>query len=305
MSPELIQGADLDARSDVYALGVVTYRMLTGTLPFGGNDLPLLLARHIHDPVQPLVERAPGAGISAALDAVVLRALEKDRERRPATAREFALELRAAIGWVDSGELGAPFESGKFGERLRAALAQADGAAAEEEDDVGAGIQAAFEQAESDGRDVARVAEAASGRVSIDAIEAAFEERRPGARWIVVAVVCVAALFTAFALTRHRHLQTTARPAPSLAHELAATRSGGQVASPPGTASWDLVVGPARVDPAPRPDDASRGPLRHPNKATHGTPKLPGALRALAPENTAPPDDFKVPRWRTPTRSDP
>jgi serine/threonine-protein kinase len=310
MSPELIQGAELDPRSDVYALGVVTYRMLAGTLPFAGNDLPLLLSRHIHDPVEPLVERAPSAGLSAALDAVVLRALEKDRERRPATARDFALELHAALGSADLREIAVPFESGRFAERLHAALAQADEGDAEEEDDVGA----AFEQAESDGGHVANVAEAASGRVSIDAIDAAFEVRRPGARWIAVAIVVAAALFTAFAVTRHRQLRMPARPAPSFGP---ASRSEGPVvpASPPDTAPWDLAVGPARLDAVPRPrverraepsrpDEASRGARKHPKEARVGS-KFPATPPAAAPENVAPPDDFKVPRWHTSTRPDP
>jgi serine/threonine protein kinase len=97
MSPELIEGRALDARSDVYALGVVTYRMLTGTLPFRGRDLPDVLSQHVSEPVEPPSERAPSAGLSKALDAVLLRALEKDPDFRPATARDFADELRAAL----------------------------------------------------------------------------------------------------------------------------------------------------------------------------------------------------------------
>ena len=97
MSPELIQGLPLDQRSDVYALGVVTYRMLTGSLPFVDDDMTRVLARHMCEPVEPLTERAPDAGISRALDRAVLRALAKGLDERPASARAFADELRAAL----------------------------------------------------------------------------------------------------------------------------------------------------------------------------------------------------------------
>jgi eukaryotic-like serine/threonine-protein kinase len=98
MSPELIQGQRIDARSDVYALGVVTYRLLTGTLPFDDLDMPRLLARHITDPVEPPSIRAPEAEIPSPLERALLRALAKAPEARPATARAFADELRAGLG---------------------------------------------------------------------------------------------------------------------------------------------------------------------------------------------------------------
>lgn len=96
MSPELIRGETLDARSDVYALGVVCYRMLTGSLPFEDDDMPRLLARHLGEAVEPPSRRAPDAAISNRLERVVLAALAKPREERPSSAREFARALASA-----------------------------------------------------------------------------------------------------------------------------------------------------------------------------------------------------------------
>ena len=74
MSPELIQGQRLErARSDVYALGVVTYRLLTGTLPFEDADMPILLGSPHTEPMERLTWRAPDAEIPAALEQAVLR----------------------------------------------------------------------------------------------------------------------------------------------------------------------------------------------------------------------------------------
>jgi hypothetical protein len=102
MSPEMIREQRLDGRSDIYALGIMMYRMLTGTMPFSARDLPLLLAKQVTEIPEPLRERAPDADIPGALERAVLRALEKDPALRPARAHEFALELSVAL--VESAE---------------------------------------------------------------------------------------------------------------------------------------------------------------------------------------------------------
>jgi serine/threonine protein kinase len=82
MAPELPNGLEADARVDVYALGVLMYKLLTGSAPFTGEAYMAVLARHMFDPVEPPRVRAPGRDIPAPVEAVVLRALAKDRDDR-------------------------------------------------------------------------------------------------------------------------------------------------------------------------------------------------------------------------------
>jgi serine/threonine-protein kinase len=97
MSPEQAQGRALDARSDLYALGVLLYQMLTGRPPFVDDDAVVVMAHHIRTVPAPPTRVAPDAGIPRALSDLVLRALSKDPSRRPATARELIAELDRAL----------------------------------------------------------------------------------------------------------------------------------------------------------------------------------------------------------------
>lgn len=89
MSPEQARGFDLDARSDLYAAGVVFYEMLTGRRPFEGKSPAEIMSAQIADPVIPPSERAPERGIPPSLDAIVLWALAKTPEERFPSAVEF------------------------------------------------------------------------------------------------------------------------------------------------------------------------------------------------------------------------
>jgi Protein kinase domain len=98
-APEQIDGDDLDARSDVYALGCVLFAALTGTPPFGDRPRMAKAAAHLHDAPPTLRSRRPA--VPLALEPVVARALAKHREDRYQTAGELgaaALEAAQAPG---------------------------------------------------------------------------------------------------------------------------------------------------------------------------------------------------------------
>jgi serine/threonine-protein kinase len=92
MSPEQITTPQLvDARSDIWSLGVVLYRLLTNTLPFGGDSLVEVLSHILNATPPPLAEIKPG--LDAALHAIVARCLEKDPAARYETMTQVAQAL--------------------------------------------------------------------------------------------------------------------------------------------------------------------------------------------------------------------
>jgi len=97
MSPEQAQGAPLDARSDLYSLGVLLFQMLAGRAPFVDDDAVVVMAKHIKNAPPELEEAAPGVEIPLPVEAVVRRALEKLPENRPATAEQMLSEIEQAV----------------------------------------------------------------------------------------------------------------------------------------------------------------------------------------------------------------
>ncbi|MBN1249959.1 MAG: serine/threonine protein kinase [Anaerolineae bacterium] len=95
MAPEQgLQGC-CDARSDIYAMGVILYEMLTQRVPFEAETPLATLMKHVHEPLP--LPRSVNPQIPVALERVVLKALAKDPDHRYATAAEMATALRAAL----------------------------------------------------------------------------------------------------------------------------------------------------------------------------------------------------------------
>ena len=93
MAPEQARGEAVDARCDLFSLGVLLYRLCTGRMPFKGSDaVSLLLSITTHQPAPPI---AIDAGLPPALSNLIMSLLEKDPARRPAGAGEAAPALQA------------------------------------------------------------------------------------------------------------------------------------------------------------------------------------------------------------------
>jgi serine/threonine-protein kinase len=92
MSPEQMQSSkDVDPRTDIWALGVILYELLTADSPFYADTMPELVVKILTTPPQPLRNKRPDA--PASLEAVILRAVEKDRGRRYQSVGELAIAL--------------------------------------------------------------------------------------------------------------------------------------------------------------------------------------------------------------------
>jgi len=92
MSPEQMRSSrDVDARTDIWSLGAILYELLAGEPPFNGESMTQLVAVILQEPVPSLRERRPD--VAPELEAIILRALEKDPARRFTTVGDFAVAL--------------------------------------------------------------------------------------------------------------------------------------------------------------------------------------------------------------------
>ena len=106
MAPEQTRGEKVDARADVWSLGVVLYEMLAGRRPFAGGSDAAVVHAVLHETPQPLAELRPE--VPAEVDRVVSRLLAKDPRQRPADAVAALADLRSAAGLQTTESLSGP-----------------------------------------------------------------------------------------------------------------------------------------------------------------------------------------------------
>ena len=115
MSPEQLLGEKLDPRSDIYSLAIIVYEMLTGKLPFDGDNPQAVMMKRVMG--EPIRLRVIAPSQSESIEQVVMAGLQRNREARTATAETFAAELSRVLhsgtqimGGVVTGKLGGSVE---------------------------------------------------------------------------------------------------------------------------------------------------------------------------------------------------
>jgi eukaryotic-like serine/threonine-protein kinase len=106
MAPEQVMGGDISARTDIYSLGVILYEMIAGKVPFDRKQGMSTLIAHVNEAPQPISVRNPDALVSPEMEAIVMRCLEKEPEKRYASMKDLLNALKRA-----GGDLSETYES--------------------------------------------------------------------------------------------------------------------------------------------------------------------------------------------------
>lgn len=112
MAPEQVRGDHVDARTDIYALGVILYEMVCGKVPFDRPNSVHVLMAHVHEPPPALNVANPGAQVSPALEEVIMRCMAKDPEQRFRSMDDVLIALKRVSGIPATPGGHAPREGG-------------------------------------------------------------------------------------------------------------------------------------------------------------------------------------------------
>ena len=106
IAPEQARGQKVDPKTDIYSLGAVLYELLTGDVPFKGDNFVAVAMRHVNEPPPSVLDRRPDCPLR--LDLAIQRAMAKDPEERFASMDEFCAELEGCLAELDGrGDEGA------------------------------------------------------------------------------------------------------------------------------------------------------------------------------------------------------
>ena len=117
MSPEQIRGEDIDARADIYSMGALAYRILTGEPPFRAQTPVGVLTKHLTADLVPPSERKPELDIDPRVDAIVLKAMQKDRDERYQSVDDLRHAIEVAYAEVTGDVASTSTPSGRHLER--------------------------------------------------------------------------------------------------------------------------------------------------------------------------------------------
>ena len=220
MSPEqMASSRDVDARTDIWALGVILYEILTARMPFEAETMPQLCAMILQQPSPPIRQARPDT--PEGLEQVILRCLEKDRERRFSTVAEFAHALMPY----------APRRARASVERISRVISG--------EGYVPASVQGSPSEAPAALRSSARGTQRSWGSTSAN---------KPGStRFMVGAVVLAVLVGSILAAVKALHpaganLTASSADARPLTADIAAARPA---ATPPASASDQMTIAPS------------------------------------------------------------
>ncbi len=108
MSPEQLMGAQLDGRSDLYALGIMSYEMMIGHLPFPSKTPGEMITAHLKTVPPPPSKLKPGANIPPLMDQIILKLVEKNRDKRYKDTAELRIDLARVIAGETGTAVAAP-----------------------------------------------------------------------------------------------------------------------------------------------------------------------------------------------------